>query len=562
MSNNQAVQNRPRLVIAEKMAKYDSAIQAGQSQRCVAEELDIPRSTLQRWLEKRESIDADPTVTAFFESPAGTAILHRLILAAHLVITLMGGNGVRLVCMFLELTGLNRYVANSYGAQQKVCVQMEGAVAEFAMNEKNRLAEGMARKDITVCEDENFHSGTCLVAIEPVSNFILIEKYSDGRKSEDWTKAMDEATKGLPVAIIQSTSDEAKGILHHVKQGLGAHHSPDVFHVQHEIVKGVNGPLANKTRRAEKALEEASAEVNRHIEDKAAYSCEKHGPGRPPEFDKRIEKAREKETESRSLLETAEKHQKEVREAVQGISDDYHPVDIETGKLKTAEEVSKALQQRFSKIEETALEAGLAEPSFNRIKKAKKVVVEMAATIVFFYLAMKAKVEALCLMPEAEWAMINNLIPAIYLRLVSERAKTAELQKQLRQKSEELLNPLKARNGPFSGLEPEELTLIEEVAEECANLFQRSSSCVEGRNGLLSLRHHSLHRISDRKLAALTAVHNYMAKRNDGTTAAERFFGLKPKDLFEYILSHVELPGRPAQKRPQEREDKYLKMAA
>jgi hypothetical protein len=53
---------------------------------------------------------------------------------------------------------------------------------------------------------------------------------------------------------------------------------------------------------------------------------------------------------------------------------------------------------------------------------------------------------------------------------------------------------------------------------ECADLFQRSSSAVEGRNGQLSLHHHGRHRLSDRKLAALTAVHNFHIRRADGTT--------------------------------------------
>ncbi len=102
---------------------------------------------------------------------------------------------------------------------------------------------------------------------------------------------------------------------------------------------------------------------------------------------------------------------------------------------------------------------------------------------------------------------------------------------------------------PFSGITREELTAIETVAEECASVFQRSSSCVEGRNGQLSLRHHSFHRLSDRKLAALTAVHNFFIKRNDGTTAAERFFDAKPRAMFEFLLENMDTPGKPAQKR-------------
>ncbi len=145
---------------------------------------------------------------------------------------------------------------------------------------------------------------------------------------------------------------------------------------------------------------------------------------------------------------------------------------------------------------------------------------------------------------------------------MSEKAKSAESRKTLRKKSEELLAPLRARHGPFACLGAEEKVLIEGVAEECAQVFQRSSSCVEGRNGQLAFCHHSLHRIGDRKLSALTAVHNFAVKRRDGTTAAERFFGAKPKDLFEQLLNKVELPGRPAQKRSRPKWKGYLQATA
>ena len=112
----------------------------------------------------------------------------------------------------------------------------------------------------------------------------------------------------------------------------------------------------------------------------------------------------------------------------------------------------------------------------------------------------------------------------------------------------------------LAGLDPKDRAEILRVAEDCAGLFQRSSSCVEGRNGQLSLRHHSLHRLSNRKLKAQTVVHNFFIKRRDGTTAAERFFGAAPKDLFEVLLEKVDLPGRPARKRPANKEP--LLMAA
>ena len=111
--------------VAEKMEAYEEAYQRTPSQRQVAEELKIPRSTLQHWLERKDSLDAEPEVVAFFESCVGVAFLHRLVLAAHFVITLLGPSGIRRVCLFLELTGLDRFVAASYGTQQQVSVAME-----------------------------------------------------------------------------------------------------------------------------------------------------------------------------------------------------------------------------------------------------------------------------------------------------------------------------------------------------------------------------------------------------------------------------------------------------
>ncbi len=103
MQHVQTVQKRlTRQEIAEKLAEYEKALQVCPSQRQITEELGIPRSTLQHWLTRKDSIDADPEVTAFFESPVGTAFLHRLVVGAHFVMTLLGPCGIRLVCQYFE----------------------------------------------------------------------------------------------------------------------------------------------------------------------------------------------------------------------------------------------------------------------------------------------------------------------------------------------------------------------------------------------------------------------------------------------------------------------------
>jgi len=534
---------------ATRLDEYEQGHRRTPSQRQLAEELGVPRATLQHWLNRKNRIDADPDVVAFLESPAGVAFLHQLVLAAQFVITLVGTGGIRVVCLFLELSGLDQFVAASYGAQQQVTVAMEEAVVEFGQEEQERLGKDMKPKQITICEDETFHPAICLVAIEAVSNFILLEEYAENRRAKTWTDAMAEATEGLCIEIIQSTSDEGKGLLRHVETDLGVHHSPDVFHVQHELVKGVSGALASKARKAKQAACEAKEKVNQ-LQERLQEGI----AGSP----KGLAEIQQQEQAAQQALEAALARQERARQAIQGVSAAYHPYDLETGAERDAEEVSDSLEKHFAEIETVAEEAQLSENAFKRIAKAKKVVVTMVATIAFFWLTVRAKVEALGLAPQVERAMYDYLIPGIYLHLVSGKGEDAGQRHALQSKSEELLAPLRARDGPLSGLKAEEMATVEEVTLECAQLFQRSSSCVDDRNGQLALHHHRLHRISGRKLAALTTVHNYFVRRENGTTAAERFFGAQPRDLFEWVLDRVDLPGRPAEKRAQPQQGGYL----
>jgi hypothetical protein len=95
-------------------------------------------------------------------------------------------------------------------------------------------------------------------------------------------------------------------------------------------------------------------------------------------------------------------------------------------------------------------------------------------------------------------------------------------------------------------LQPEAQDQLHDEAKRLAMVFQRSSSNVEGRNGYLSLRSHQLRGLDlPRKRECFTAIHNFFLTRPDGTTAAERFFGQKPRSMFAAILASVELAPAP-----------------
>jgi len=107
-------------------------------------------------------------------------------------------------------------------------------MGQFGQIEDQRLCQQMPKRNITLCEDETFHPQICLVAIEPVSNFIILEAYAEKRDAVTWNSSIDAATKPFSVDVIQCISDQAAALLSHSQSHLGVHHSSDVFHVQYE----------------------------------------------------------------------------------------------------------------------------------------------------------------------------------------------------------------------------------------------------------------------------------------------------------------------------------------
>ena len=286
-------QHWTRIERADVFAQYGALHAQGASQRQAAKVLDVPRSTLQAWRMYHDRLDACPTVVTFFHSVPGLAFLHRLVIALHVVCVEMGACGIRLVCLVLELTGLNRFVGASYGTQQQVNRRVEEAIMAYRRDERVRLAHEMPPKDIMLTQDETFTGGLCLVGMDPVSHYIFLEQVAQARDHDTWHALLEQALSGLNCRVIQSTSDEAPGLLAYVEQHLRAHHSPDLCHVQQELSKAVTAPLAVKQRAAAKAVAQAEETLKRVHEHLANANGEpaKRGPGRPPKATPGLEQA-------------------------------------------------------------------------------------------------------------------------------------------------------------------------------------------------------------------------------------------------------------------------------
>lgn len=510
------------------------------SQRQYAQPLGVPHATLNYWLCHYAPTGDDP-IDSFFCSLPGELVLRRIVCSALVCFSLRGACGVRLVSAFLQLAQLDRFVACSRGALHPLLVHLESNLGAFADMHQPQLARQMSFRTISVCTDEHFHEeNNCLVAIEPVSNFILVECYREHRDANTWTEAIKEGIKGMNVEVVLLTSDLARGLLCCADKGLEVMHSPDLFHGQRDLLEPVLLPLNRPVQEAKKDLQKAQGHT-------AKLDVPEDQPQPRQELLALIEAVRQ-EMNCEKRLQQATASREAAVDCVRGIGDDYHPFERATGKALTAEEVGKRLNEHLDELHKVAEKAKLPGKAQEALNKSREWLTTLMGVVAWFWGLVAVRLDELELTEEQEQVVKDKLLSGHYWEKAAAQARTAEERQRLGEMAQGLLQQAN-RDAGLLTLPEETKKKVAKVAKEMAGLFGRSSSCVEGRNGRLSLLHHGHSRISPRRLKAMTAIHNYVVKRDDGTTAAERFFGQKVPDAFSWLLQRMPDLPRPAQKR-------------
>jgi hypothetical protein len=339
----------------------------------------------------------------------------------------------------------------------------------------------------------------------------------------------------LNIEVSQIVSDLC-GSIRAVTKDLGAKHIPELFHAQYEISKATSAPLASQERASKKALEDAE-EVIKKVEQKPLRLGKEDSKKQQIEKQNELKQAVTTRDGLKAEFEKKAKRREKVKTAIREMGKIHHPIDLKNGGLQTAEKMKERFDEQFKIIHECTKDASLSEASMDRIEKSQRAFDAIICYLKYFFTIYKALVEGLCLNIEQEQFFNEVIFPLCYLQMIWRRLprKTKEEHKQLLQSLE-----TRIRDAPW-------LYELMEKGKKMAETFQRSSSCVEGRNGMLALNYHRFHRLNERSLKVLTIMHNFDTRRSDGTTAAERFFEAKHENLFESLVAHVRIPGRPKQ---------------
>jgi len=550
-----STKQRPREEICGAVLDFEAARQArGLTQREAAQALGVPLETLLGWRDRVARSGLPPAQRAFFESPEGVRFLAVLLVATLFVMNVCGGLGVAMVRVFFTLTGLHTLIACSETSLRRMRARMLAAIGAWGDAQDAVLAQAMAPRDILACLDENFHAAMMLVAMEPVSGFLLVETVADRRDGETWAATLRAALAKWPVRLVALVGDEAKGLIRCARVWLGVAKGSDLFHVQHEICRGTAGALTQRVGRAQADLDAARADL---ATADAARTC----PAAPPGMQETVRRAANVVVAFNAVaaaeraVAATEAQRAASHAAVRALGDRYHPIDLDTGAVLTPSRVAVRLHEAFATIRTKVHEAGLASSRRvnDALAKAERVLPSLVAMVETWHRLADARITALGLtVAETAWVWAT-LLPVLYLDRIAPRGADKASRAWLRGLRDQRLAALHAPDSPWTTWSPATRVHVRAAVESCVDLFVRTSSCVEGRNGQLALHHHRTHHLSPALLKALTVIHNYGLTRADGTTAAERYTGQKHGDLFQHLVATLPPPTRPRVRKAKER---------
>ena len=321
-------------------------------------------------------------------------------------------------------------------------------------------------------------------------------------------------------------SDRAKALIKLAVVGFGCASGADTFHEQYGLSRWLSPALGRRKAKAnqhcesaQKALASLPAEAS--AEDKAV-----------------LETQRVQAMETQAQIEAA---QKDYQKNLLGISEELHPFSLEDNTCRTADSVVGGLEKRAEALEGIAVQQEILDTR-SALRKFRAQMDALSSHISFWWLWVAEILAEWSVDPATQQWLTGTLLPVLYWHHQMDKTQNQVHRKRYRQAWQKAVQAWEA--DPFHvGLSDSELQRWLTWGEWMVRQFHRSSSAVEGRNGCLSQMYHNGRGLTEKRLKALTVIHNYGLRRHDGTTAASRLFGTSFPDLFDWLVSQMgELP--------------------
>ena len=282
--------------------------------------------------------------------------------------------------------------------------------------------------------------------------------------------------------------------------------------------KWLGRSLHGKLGRACKAYNKAK-ETLTTLEDKGAT-------------EEKIATQKEVVTQSEQKVQAVETDRQAYKNTQQAISVALHAFSVTDNQPQTSKKATEAIQEQLQELQ-TIAKSQAIEDKKNVVGKVKRQLPDLTSIVDLWW---KWTCESLTDTDtkRQQW-LLHTLLPVVYWHIQAKKTDNSDIRHLYKSAFDKAVLHLK--NDPFSrSVSKIDMEKHHRWAIWACNHFHRASSPVEGRNGCLAQSYHNGRGLSKRKLAALTAIHNFDTKRWDGSTPAQRLFGHAFPDLFEWVL--------------------------
>ena len=459
-----------------------------------------------------------------WETPEGEQWLFRMFFAAQFVFGIMSGIGVEKMSLFFNLLHLEKHVGVSPSSLRNMVKIMEEKVLEYKkIQEASHTLS--SNSEVVVGGDETFFENIILVLMDISSGYIFMEEESENRTYETWSDKVKDVISKFGINIKYMVSDRAKALIKLASDCMNCLSIADLFHASNEVVKLFGLRLNNKLATIKDKI----------IKETAALAIMMEMGKNISVIDKQKSLINVLNQEEAVLVLSIDRYRNILRD----ISMEVHPFDIKTGGIKSSSNVYDGLMELVIQIKILQEELQIVDNK-NRANKFSNQVDDIASLIDAWWLWVNKELDDVD-QNQRTW-LIEALLPALYWKSQAEKTKSPEIKKEYLaawQKAQIALD----NNCLTQKLTAEERSRWQSWGEWMITKFQRASSAVEGRNGFLSQMHHNGRGISGRRLKVLTVIHNFVIRRPDGTTAAQRLYQTDFPDLFEWLITQMpELP--------------------
>lgn len=494
-----------KINIRERYQKVSQHLKetSNHARRAIAEVLNISKSSVQRHISSRAKRNRYPE-SYFWETVEGENWLRLMVFGIIYHFGIKGGIGADSMSNFFRILRLSEHIGFSPSALRELEVQFKAKIIDYEQAQ-SEICEKEKPDGICVGADETFFGLPILVAIELSSGFIFSEAVCENRTYETWWKQVSNWFDKEKCNCHFMVSDGAKALVKLALSGLDCPNVPDLFHLLRAFSKSMGTGIALQRARLHKQQISASSESAQQLI-------------------------------ATQLLQVETDHQ-DYQQSLHALSQAVHPFHIDTGESQMGNELQPHLQPHLSTLERLSIIYAPTK-STSALESWKRQIPAVSGLLHAWWQWVLQSLSAQALEPETLNWLLDSLLPWVYWHQQTEKTRQPQLKKSYALAAQQAHSRFLADSFTPSLNNIEQQQWVDWAIWICAK-FQRTSSSVEGRNGYLARLHHSNRGFTVQTLKVLTIIHNFDVKRDDGSTPAQRLFGLDFPDLFDWVVPRM-----------------------